>query len=127
MRLADFEALSIAHRESHASGLQGFLHAPAVVMLGWPADVVEQWLYDHAGYPPFQRDYGHIVLEGLAWRLETVPTATFLTMKTVLDTVPTFMLLACRFLLSAVKFLTDRLDTFFIVLMILLGYADLFF
>ena len=27
---------------------------------------------------------------------------SFLTMKTVLDTVPTFMLLACRFLLSAV-------------------------
>lgn len=43
----------------------------------------------------------------LFWKLMLVAMAliwgySFLTMKTVLDTVPTFMLLACRFLLSAV-------------------------
>ncbi len=43
----------------------------------------------------------------LFWKIMLVAMAliwgySFLTMKTVLDTVPTFMLLSCRFLLSAV-------------------------
>lgn len=61
--------------------------------------------------PPEDRAPGKLRGAGarspLFWKLMLVAMAliwgySFLTMKTVLDTVPTFMLLACRFLLSAV-------------------------
>lgn len=66
---------------------------------------------DAAPVPPEDRAPGKLRGAGarspLFWKLMLVAMAliwgySFLTMKTVLDTVPTFMLLACRFLLSAV-------------------------
>ncbi len=66
---------------------------------------------DTVPVPPEDRAPGRLRGAGarspLFWKLMLVAMAlvwgySFLTMKTVLDTVPTFMLLACRFLLSAV-------------------------
>lgn len=66
---------------------------------------------DTVPVPPEDRAPGELRGAGarspLFWKLMLVAMAliwgySFLTMKTVLDTVPTFMLLACRFLLSAV-------------------------
>lgn len=66
---------------------------------------------DAVPVPPEDRAPGKLrgagVRSPLFWKLMLVAMAliwgySFLTMKTVLDTVPTFMLLACRFLLSAV-------------------------
>lgn len=66
---------------------------------------------DAAPVPPEDRAPGKLRGAGarspLFWKFMLVAMAliwgySFLTMKTVLDTVPTFMLLACRFLLSAV-------------------------
>ena len=66
---------------------------------------------DDVPVPPEARAPGKLRGAGarspLFWKLMLVAMAliwgySFLTMKTVLDTVPTFMLLACRFLLSAV-------------------------
>ncbi|MFR3451274.1 MAG: DMT family transporter [Collinsella sp.] len=66
---------------------------------------------DAVPVPPEDRAPGNLRGAGarspLFWKLMLVAMAliwgySFLTMKTVLDTVPTFMLLACRFLLSAV-------------------------
>lgn len=66
---------------------------------------------DTVPVPPEDRAPGKLRGAGarspLFWKLMLVAMAliwgySFLTMKTVLDTVPTFMLLACRFLLSAV-------------------------
>ncbi len=66
---------------------------------------------DAVPVPPEDRAPGKLRGAGarspLCWKLMLVAMAliwgySFLTMKTVLDTVPTFMLLACRFLLSAV-------------------------
>lgn len=66
---------------------------------------------DAVPVPPEDRAPGKLRGAGarspLFWKLMLVAMAliwgySFLTMKTVLDTVPTFMLLACRFLLSAV-------------------------
>lgn len=66
---------------------------------------------DAVPVPPEDRAPGELRGAGarspLFWKIMLVTMAliwgySFLTMKTVLDTVPTFMLLACRFLLSAV-------------------------
>lgn len=66
---------------------------------------------DTVPVPPEDRAPGKLRGAGarspLFWKFMLVAMAliwgySFLTMKTVLDTVPTFMLLACRFLLSAV-------------------------
>lgn len=66
---------------------------------------------DAVPVPPEDRAPGKLRGAGarspLFWKFMLVAMAliwgySFLTMKTVLDTVPTFMLLACRFLLSAV-------------------------
>ncbi len=66
---------------------------------------------DTVPVPPEDRAPGELRGAGarspLFWKLMLVAMAliwgySFLTMKTVLDTVPTFTLLACRFLLSAV-------------------------
>lgn len=74
VHLADFSSLAEQLRE-RVSGLPEFLRHDLVADLQWPADVVEQWLFDHAGYEPFLVDYGHLDLGGLEWHIEEVPTA----------------------------------------------------
>lgn len=62
--------------------LQEFLAHPLVMQLGWPDDVVEQWLFDHASHPAFHIDYGHIDLETLDWTLERLETPLLLDVPT---------------------------------------------
>ena len=50
--LRDFEDLSQACREFGGQGLAGFLADERISALGWPEDVVEQWLYEFAGTGP---------------------------------------------------------------------------
>lgn len=63
-------------------GFQGFQASESVRSLRWPADVVEQLLYDHADNEGFLRDYGHIDLSRLGWDVETVPTLDLCDMPT---------------------------------------------
>ncbi|MFL6108098.1 MAG: hypothetical protein ACJ72L_14140 [Marmoricola sp.] len=78
--LQDLEQLQQACREFGASGLSGFIRNDLVAGLGWPEDVVEQWLYDHASW--FVDDYGHLDLQTITWHDELVSKAAFLTMST---------------------------------------------
>ncbi|HEY0950790.1 hypothetical protein [Nocardioides sp.] len=80
--LQDLEDLSQTCREFGGSGLQGFLTDERVAGLQWPDDVVEQWLYDHAGWGRFQSDYGHLDLARVTWDAELVAAEAFLTMPT---------------------------------------------
>lgn len=46
-------------------GLPEFLDTDRVKCLAWPDDVVDQWLYGHAGFGPFLLDYGGLDLTTL--------------------------------------------------------------
>ncbi len=63
-------------------GLSAFLRQPAISALGWPADVVRQWLWDHGDNGPFLRDYARVDLSRISWMLETVRTVDFDAMPT---------------------------------------------
>lgn len=76
MFLADFTELANRCRESDG-GFDAFQSSSDVVALHWPRDVVEQWLYDHSGHPPFLNDYGQIDLTRIRWDLETLPAGVF--------------------------------------------------
>lgn len=71
LRLADFIEEAFRCRE-HGGGLTEFLRLGQVVRLHWPADVVEQWLYDHAGNESFLRDYGLVDLARITWQVEAL-------------------------------------------------------
>ena len=78
MKLMDFEQLSeraVEWNLSRDRALRGFLGHPLVVRLGWPDDVIEQWLFDHAGHGAFHVDYGHINLNEITWTLERLDTS----------------------------------------------------
>lgn len=81
MYLADFTALATACRES-GGGLTAFLRADLVRGLRWPADVAEQWLYDHSDKESFLRDYGDTDLSGITWHLETLRAVDITEMPT---------------------------------------------
>lgn len=49
-----------------------FAGAGPIAELGWPSDVVKQWLFDHGRHPAFLRDYATIDLSRVRWRLEVV-------------------------------------------------------
>lgn len=83
--LRDFARIAEDAREceeSRLSALGRFCSHPEVYALGWPDDVVEQWLFDHAGHGPFQRDYARVDLNRIRWGVEIVATSTFLAMPT---------------------------------------------
>jgi hypothetical protein len=79
--LSDFTELARDCREN-GGGLRQFVEAGSVAGLGWPEDVVEQWLYDHSGYSPFLIDYERLDLSSVSWREESIPVGQFLTMQT---------------------------------------------
>lgn len=81
MYLKDFTNLS-QHCRELSEGLAVFLDSDLVKSLAWPEDVVEQWLYDHAGFGPFLLDYDGLDLTNLFWHDELVPAAEFLIMPT---------------------------------------------
>jgi hypothetical protein len=55
--------------------LQVFMQLMATANLGWPDEVVRQWLYDHGQHLEFLRDYEYLDLEHIHWKLEDVPVA----------------------------------------------------
>ncbi|MFE4542316.1 hypothetical protein [Arthrobacter sp. NPDC056727] len=59
-----------------------FLTRPEVATLGWPAEVVRQWLWDFGDRNELVNDYGDVPLDRLAWVLEEVPAANFDAMPT---------------------------------------------
>jgi len=50
--------------------------------LRWPRDVLKQWVYDHADNPSFLIDYEKLELTQIAWKVEPLMLATFMTMPT---------------------------------------------
>lgn len=65
-----------------AGSLQDFLEHPAIAPLGWPGEVVRQWLWEHGVRESFLRDYAGVDLSRICWSLESVPAANFDTMPT---------------------------------------------
>ncbi|WP_250305413.1 hypothetical protein [Streptomyces sp. A 4/2] len=84
MKLADLRDLMRRRRADYGLGLSfdDFRVDPMVASLRWPADVVEQFLYDHGDHGPFQRDYRNVDLTSIVWTLETVTAAELSTMPT---------------------------------------------
>jgi hypothetical protein len=78
LRLQDLAALSETMRMS-SRGLSEYVNDDRVRALRWPEDVVEQLLLELADHEGIQRDYGHLDLALLAWTVEVLPTATFMT------------------------------------------------
>lgn len=62
--------------------LARYADVPEVAALGWPLEVVEQWLFDHLESGVFLFDYGHVDLSAIVWRLVNLPTADYLNMPT---------------------------------------------
>ncbi|MGW4421951.1 hypothetical protein [Streptosporangium sp. NPDC004631] len=81
MKLADLAGLALSCREN-AMGFEGFRTSAMVSSLRWPADVVEQFLYDHADNGAFLRDYGNIDLSTVRWEVTAVPVEEFMVMPT---------------------------------------------
>lgn len=79
--LADLSNLAQRCRES-SHQFERFRAHPAVVALRWPADVVEQWLYDHADNGPFLHDYGRVELSSVTWDVEILSIESLLTIPT---------------------------------------------
>lgn len=72
MHLSDFSKLARESRESKC-GFWHFRDHPRSLALGWPDEVLEQWLYDHADNGSFLDDYGGIDLTTLQWNVEVIP------------------------------------------------------
>ncbi|KFZ80837.1 hypothetical protein ED92_10950 [Amycolatopsis sp. MJM2582] len=73
MRIADYTLISQDCHED-GSGFAGFRRHPEVAGLGWPDDVLEQWLYDHAGNEAFLLDYADVDLAQISWEVEAAST-----------------------------------------------------
>jgi hypothetical protein len=81
VNLADFGDLAVACREG-CMRFEGFRTTPLVLSLQWPADVVEQFLYDHGDNDAFLNDYGHINLYRVKWDVEVIPVEELCEMPT---------------------------------------------
>jgi hypothetical protein len=71
MHLADFASTAATCRESRFR-FEEFRQNPAVMDLGWPDDVLEQLLYDHADNAAFLKDYGRVDLSRIHWDVEAL-------------------------------------------------------
>lgn len=56
-----------------ASNLGDYLALPGITQLDWPAEVIEQWLFDHGGNASFLKDYEKLDLGEIRWTQEDVP------------------------------------------------------
>ncbi|MFF5393352.1 hypothetical protein ACFY5H_34470 [Streptomyces sp. NPDC013012] len=83
MKLEDLISLMKRRRADGLSySYDRFRVDPAVALLRWPDDALEQFLYDHGDNAAFVDDYGSIDLREITWRLETIPAAAFHGMPT---------------------------------------------
>ena len=71
VKLADLRAVAVSCREN-SMRFEGFRQNVLVSSLGWPDDVVEQFLYDHADNIGFLRDYGDLDLSKIEWDVEVI-------------------------------------------------------
>lgn len=55
----------------------GFLADPRVASLGWPTEVVQQFLFDHGKNADFLDQYGHLELETVEWTLDALAGVEF--------------------------------------------------
>lgn len=81
MNLTDLSNLALSCRGSRMR-FEGFRQDTRVSLLGWPDDVVEQFLYDHADNDGFLRDYGDLDLWKVKWDVEVIPVEEFIVMPT---------------------------------------------
>lgn len=81
MYLADFTALSRDCWQS-GKGFGAFRLNDIVAQLDWPDDVLEQWLYDHAGNDAFLVDYGKVDLTRISWSVEAISTDVLIELPT---------------------------------------------
>jgi len=81
MYLSDFTEIADTARKS-GFGFAAFQQNQLVSDLGWPADVLEQWLFDHAHYDGFLNDYGTIDLARIRWELEAISAEELAQMPT---------------------------------------------
>ncbi|MFE5302072.1 hypothetical protein [Streptomyces sp. NPDC056632] len=78
MKLEDLSPLMKRRRAGGLSySYDRFRADPAVALLRWPDDVLEQFLYDFGDDDHFVADYGNINLREITWRLETILAADF--------------------------------------------------
>ncbi|MEU8759603.1 hypothetical protein [Streptomyces sp. NPDC048659] len=82
MKLTDLRDMMRRRRAGLGLSFDAFRADLMIASLQWPADVVEQFLYDHGDHGPFHRDYGHVDLTTIVWTLETVTSAELSTMPT---------------------------------------------
>ncbi len=80
--MADLQRPHILAQRRGYGSLEAFLVLPEIAALGWPRDVVEQWLWDFIDLPEFLVDYADVDLAGLTWQLKQLPADEFLTMPT---------------------------------------------
>src|SRR6476660_3068780 len=81
VNLADLSDLALACREGKMR-FEGFRQDTQVSLLGWPDDVVEQFLYDHADNDGFLHDYRDLDLCKVKWDVEVIPVKEFIAMPT---------------------------------------------
>lgn len=81
MRLAELKSSGLRHREHWISFVE-FSRQPVIASLGWPDDVLEQWLYDHANNTSFIADYGAIDLMEVRWTLDSIAATEIAKMPT---------------------------------------------
>ncbi|PFG32382.1 hypothetical protein [Sanguibacter antarcticus] len=79
MHLKDLQGMAESC-QNHGDGFGAFRTTSAILALGWPDDVTEQWLYDHPDH--FIQDYGHIDLMHIGWTEEAIGLRQFLNMPT---------------------------------------------
>ncbi|WP_413543666.1 hypothetical protein [Citricoccus nitrophenolicus] len=81
--LRDLQQPHIVREVAGAGGwtsLEKFAALPEVAALGWPLEVVQQWLYDHLEWGEFLRDYAALDLSAVVWTREYLPLREFLPM-----------------------------------------------
>ena len=81
VKLADLRDVAVSCREN-SMRFEGFRQNALVSSLGWPDDVVEQFLYDHADNIGFLRDYGDLDLSKIEWDVEVISVEEFIEMPT---------------------------------------------
>lgn len=81
MYLSDFKCLAKEARGS-ICGFAHFRSHSSSIALGWPDEVLEQWIYDYADKASFLHDYGNLDLSRIRWDVEVLRLDELLTLPT---------------------------------------------